>query len=912
MMLLSMLNLPANIYAKNLTDEVENLVENEATDEVVDEAISDSVGTTQSEFDNKLNELRGQYPNYSVWNDWFDGGHQCFGFARLIGYNVFGTKPSTWGKGYNINEVKSGDLIQYGNTSGSGHTVFVTNVSGDTITFVDCNGNGNYSGGNKVRSNGVKWDNTIKKSAKIWNKYSFSYILVSPGISPDPDPDQSNHDPYGCLDSCTGGAGVINISGWAKDNDALDQAVELHVYIGGPVGSAEAEGHSGIYANVYRDDVGSHGFSTTIRTNKTGNQNVYIYAINIGGGTNPLIATGTATITPAVSAHDPTGCLDSCTGGAGVVNIRGWAKDEDAPDTAIGVHVYIGGPAGTAGVSPVGIQANQYRSDVGNHSFSETIKTDRTGTQDVYVYAINVGGGNNALIGKGTVTITPAASGHDPIGCLDVCTGGMGSVTVGGWAKDEDAPDTAIGVHVYIGGPAGTAGVSPVGIQAGGYRSDVGKHAFSEMIRTDKTGTQDVYVYAINVGGGNNALIGRGTVTITPGAPVPQGSQTISDGEYHIISVLDTSKALDVYGSSKDNEANIQLYSNLSDGHQTFYVTYLGNGAYKIINSNSGKCLDVAAAGMTAGTNVQQYDYVGADQQQWIIQSGDDGWFTIVSKKNGLYLDVEGGNSANNTNVRMWDGNGSNAQKWQFVAWGSKDGQTISDGEYHIVSALDESQGLDVEGCSTNDRANIQLYSNTKDGRETFHVSYLGDGYYKIINTYSGKSLDVAGGYTRRGTNLQQYTYGGARQQQWILRKTSDGYFKIISKGNGLCVDVQNGSAVNNANVWMWLKSETTSQKWKFIPVREPKISLSSNNGVLDASISNTKFVTEYGFVYGNQSDITLETPGRTRVAYSNLDSNGSYSLDATELTDCMIRAYAAYTDEDGATRVIYSDSIKR
>ena len=52
-------------------------------------------------------------------------------------------------------EVKVGDLIQYGNTSGSGHTVFVTNISGNTITFVDCNGNGNYSGGTKVRSNGV-------------------------------------------------------------------------------------------------------------------------------------------------------------------------------------------------------------------------------------------------------------------------------------------------------------------------------------------------------------------------------------------------------------------------------------------------------------------------------------------------------------------------------------------------------------------------------------------------------------------------------------------------------------------------------------------------------------------------------------------------------------------------------------
>lgn len=57
---------------------------------------------------------------------------------------------STWGKTYSINDVKAGDLVQYGNTSGSGHTIFVTNVSGDTITFVDCNGNGNYSNGTKV------------------------------------------------------------------------------------------------------------------------------------------------------------------------------------------------------------------------------------------------------------------------------------------------------------------------------------------------------------------------------------------------------------------------------------------------------------------------------------------------------------------------------------------------------------------------------------------------------------------------------------------------------------------------------------------------------------------------------------------------------------------------------------------
>ena len=143
-------------------------------------SVYDSSTMSRSDFDTKLNQLHQQYPDYSVWNGTFDGGTQCFGFARLMAYNVFGSKPSSWSKNYDINNVKVGDLIQYGNTSGQGHTVFVTNISGNTITFVDCNGNGNYSGGTKVRSNGVKWNNTIQKGAKIWGKYSFSYLISSP------------------------------------------------------------------------------------------------------------------------------------------------------------------------------------------------------------------------------------------------------------------------------------------------------------------------------------------------------------------------------------------------------------------------------------------------------------------------------------------------------------------------------------------------------------------------------------------------------------------------------------------------------------------------------------------------------------------------------------------------------------
>lgn len=265
----------------------------EDIDAVVDDGDSDSVGITQSEFDSKLNELRKQYPDYSVWNDSFDGGTQCFGFARLMGYNVFGTKPSTWGRVNSINNVKAGDLVQYGNTSGSGHTIFVTNVSGDTITFVDCNGNGNYSGGNKVRSNGIKWDNTIKKGAKIWSKYSFSYLLSSPGVSSNPEPTINSL--FGFLDTVTAEEGRITVSGWAADMDEPNQPIEVHIYA---VQNGERVGLGPTTANIERPDICNnypginayHGFRATFITNLSGDVEVEAYGINVGstGGNSML------------------------------------------------------------------------------------------------------------------------------------------------------------------------------------------------------------------------------------------------------------------------------------------------------------------------------------------------------------------------------------------------------------------------------------------------------------------------------------------------------------------------------------------------------------------------------------------------------------------------------------------------
>ena len=120
--------------------------------------------------------------------------------------------------------------------------------------------------------------------------------------------------------------------------------------------------------------------------------------------------------TPQQSA--PKGCLDSVNGGTGEISVSGWAFDPDVPNESISVHVYIGGPAGSNNVECVPVTANQKRDDVnaaygisGNHGFSATIPTSKTGNQSIHIYAINNNSGaNNPEImesGK-TVYITEA------------------------------------------------------------------------------------------------------------------------------------------------------------------------------------------------------------------------------------------------------------------------------------------------------------------------------------------------------------------------------------------------------------------------------------------------------------------------------------------------------------------------
>lgn len=187
-----------------------------------------------------------------------------------------------------------------------------------------------------------------------------------------------------------------------------------------------------------------------------------------------------------------------------------------------------------------------------------------------------------------------------------------------------------------------------------------------------------------------------------------------------------------------------------------------------------------------------------------------------MAKCSGLCLDVNGAAAQNGTNIKTYVNNGSSAQKWRFIAVGED--QSLADGDYHIVSALNGGMGMDVTGNRSEDATNIQLYSNVKDKKQVFTVKYLGDGYYRIMHKNSGKCVDMAGNHSLANTNIDIYKNNSTDAQKWIIKSAGNGYYNIICKGSGLYIDVYSAGTQNGTNITGYVGNGSKAQKWGFIP----------------------------------------------------------------------------------------------
>ena len=361
----------------------------------------------------------------------------------------------------------------------------------------------------------------------------------------------------------------------------------------------------------------------------------------------------------------------------------------------------------------------------------------------------------------------------------------------------------------------------------------------------------------------------------------------VSEGTYTISSALDLNKGLRIIGDSKADGAKTCLYTkNKNNGSQKFSVVSVGDRYYQIVAEHSGKALEVVKD-QSGNTFIEQKNRnINSQAQKWYFINSGNGYYYLMSALGGC-MDVHSGLTKDGTVVWAYALNQSKAQKWKLESENTSNKpvvneRPIANGTYVLANVANQNQVLDVTGASVWNEANIQTYQFNNTPAQQFDITYVGNGYYKIISVNSGKSLDVTyasrdhganvwqydwngsdaqlwrfvdGGngsyyiqsklgtylaakhdFVNSGTNVQMSSLGNANKEKWAFKKAesrpiSDGLYTIRSAGNRqLTLDISDASQKENANTWIYSYNGTPAQQFNVQYVKDGYYKIIANH----------------------------------------------------------------------------------
>ena len=313
--------------------------------------------------------LKNTYPDGSVWdnNYVYDGATQCVAFAAKVFNLYYGKSFRKVATHKDKSQVKAGDIIWYSATGVSTHNVWVIGRSGDTVTV----GEGNAYCIHNRKSGRVCWGRTLNLNSITINKvYSAPYAINDSSSNPS----DSNYTYYAKVEG-TNGSLSLNETAASTDSGAK----QLTVIPENAVCKVFGSGNVGKWKKVIFNGITGYAYGDYLK-----------------------------------SELNPVGHIESITSHtAGRVEIVGWGFDYDTPNEKCQMDVYVGGPAGTG--TKVGSGTSDARRDdvndvyqgVGNnHGYNMNFDCDDLiGTQPVYLYLRNRGGGNDVVFGPYNVNI---------------------------------------------------------------------------------------------------------------------------------------------------------------------------------------------------------------------------------------------------------------------------------------------------------------------------------------------------------------------------------------------------------------------------------------------------------------------------------------------------------------------------
>ena len=384
-----------------------------------------------------------------------------------------------------------------------------------------------------------------------------------------------------------------------------------------------------------------------------------------------------------------------------------------------------------------------------------------------------------------------------------------------------------------------------------------------------------------------------------------------ADG-YFLHDIYSPDYVMSVYGNTVGNGTSLgEAADNIGS------AKYSASNAYqKWIFELCPNQYNVNGANSTKYVNVDDISYIipSFTTEGWINSDPDvvdvDSYGRVVAKQPGTAV------------LRDSNTNGQNSVITFEVL--------IPDGSYYIQNKEHENYvQLDHLGLWGTDK--LELWNQDGEYDQLWELSYVGDGYYKIISYQSDNAITVREGKEGTENNyLVQQSYSESDRQKWRITKTDSGAYKIKAKsseaytdkdlvmcagdggGNGTNVEQREYNGTNNSYNDEWYLWKTEFDCWYsdadkiYYWKNEPTVYIEIDDNIYPSYSSSDLYDTEEEYIGLVQNAIDILNQ---KFDFNIQITDSYYSADIriyfSEKADFVDRFGLLYSDLEDANDVI-------
>ena len=358
-----------------------------------------------------------------------------------------------------------------------------------------------------------------------------------------------------------------------------------------------------------------------------------------------------------------------------------------------------------------------------------------------------------------------------------------------------------------------------------------------------------------------------------------ESERTAKDGVYRLAVGADSSKVIEVAGSSTSDNAKVDIWNYGDVPAQKFNIEY-ENGYYKITARHTGKSLTVKDGNLQEGAEIVQSTYEGLDSQKWIIRDSKVNGLVISLLSNPtLSITVEG-NIENGSKMILSNTQDNNNQMFYFFTETEAE-RTVGDGKYELLIGASQQKSIEIAGSATEDNAKVGIWDYGHVSAQQFNIEYV-NGYYKITAAHTGKSLTVKDGNLYEGAEIVQSTYEGLDSQKWIIRDSGINGLTISLMANPNLALTINGDINNGDNIVLGNLQNSTKQMFYFITVVEGRQTVSNDLYKLLVGADSNKSIEVAGSSNDNNAKVDIWDFGNSKAQKFNIEYvDGYYKITA-------------------------------